>query len=230
MLHQKIKNVLSLFPIFQSLSNGKEISHGPVGIQQVGHRQYVGGLWEEIGRLQFDLLLREGLLPHHYYLDIACGSLRGGVHFIPYLERGHYLGLDKEEALIQAGIEQELGENLFQEKQPQFVISKDFEVEKFERQPDYVLAQSLFTHLPKDLIIKCLSKVRQVSKKETLFFATFFERATPVKNPSAPHDHKAFFYTKEEMEKFGQQSGWNMRYIGDWNHPKQQSLVCYHRK
>ncbi len=41
----------------------------------------VGGMWEEIGRLQFVFLVEKGLQPHHEMLDIGCGTLRGGRHF-----------------------------------------------------------------------------------------------------------------------------------------------------
>ena len=93
------------------------IPHGEAGVRQVGHRAYVGGLWDEMGRLQFDFLARRGLRPAHYPLDVGCGSLRGGVHFIAYLEEGHYLGLEKEPALLEGGV-QELGEELFLRKRP----------------------------------------------------------------------------------------------------------------
>ncbi len=42
------------------------------------HRDMVGGMWEEIGRLQFEFLRARGLKPSHRLLDIGCGSLRGG--------------------------------------------------------------------------------------------------------------------------------------------------------
>jgi hypothetical protein len=73
---------------------------GDEGIRRLGHRDYIGGMWEEIGRLQFNFLRQQGLTPSHCLLDIGCGALRGGVHFITYLEPGHYLGLDKEKTLI----------------------------------------------------------------------------------------------------------------------------------
>jgi cyclopropane fatty-acyl-phospholipid synthase-like methyltransferase len=47
--------------------------------------------------------VKEGLKPEHYLLDIGCGSLRGGVHFIAYLEPRHYFGIDKDEQLLEAG-------------------------------------------------------------------------------------------------------------------------------
>lgn len=39
-------------------------------------REKVGGLWEQLGSLQFEYLVRNGLEPHHFLLDIGCGSLR----------------------------------------------------------------------------------------------------------------------------------------------------------
>ena len=42
-------------------------------------------------------------MPHHRLLDIGCGALRGGVHFVRYLEDGNYAGLDVNRSLIAAG-------------------------------------------------------------------------------------------------------------------------------
>jgi hypothetical protein len=77
------------------------------------HRAYVGGLWEGIGRLQFEFRLRQGLAPSDCFHDIACGSLRGGVHFINYLDPGNYLGIEKQRRLVELGIEKELGRAAF---------------------------------------------------------------------------------------------------------------------
>ena len=67
------------------------------------HREEVGGLWDKIGKLQFNFLKKMGLKPEYYFLDVACGSLRGGIHFIDYLESGHYFGIDKDKELLEAG-------------------------------------------------------------------------------------------------------------------------------
>jgi hypothetical protein len=63
--------------------------------QPLWHRKAVGGLWDEIGRLQFDYFVSQGLVPHHRLLDLGCGSLRGGVHFIAYLDPDRYSGVDR---------------------------------------------------------------------------------------------------------------------------------------
>ena len=123
------------------------------------HRNYVGGKWEEIGKLQFDFLLSKGLKSDSYLLDIACGSLRLGVKAIPYLERSHYLGIEKERGLVKAGLEKELDYNIRKEKQPNIVISNSFEFEKLNQQADVAMAHSLFTHLPPNLINLCFKNL-----------------------------------------------------------------------
>ena len=123
-------------------------AHGEPGVVEAGHRRYVGGTWEEGGRIQFDFLRREGLAPHHVLLDIGCGSLRAGVHLIPYLDPGHYLGLDKEPLLVERAISEEFDRETLRMKKPQLVISSCFEFDRFDTPADYALAQSVFTHLP----------------------------------------------------------------------------------
>ena len=45
-------------------------------IKKGKHRESVGGMWDEIGCLQFEFLKKQGLLPEHKFLDVGCGSLR----------------------------------------------------------------------------------------------------------------------------------------------------------
>src|SRR5262245_47018285 len=176
------------------------IPHGEAGIRQVGHRDYVGGLWETIGRLQFDFLVGRGLLPRHRLLDVGCGCLRGGVYFIAYLEAGHYFGLDKEPLLLAAGIT-EVGRELFEAKQPVLRVAGDFAPRPFGEAVDFALAQSVFTHLPAPLVRSCLRRVRMGVRPGGTFLATFFESERPRRNPARPHDHDYFAYTRWQMEE-----------------------------
>lgn len=206
---------------------GRVKPEGEEGIRQLGHRQYVGGMWEEIGQLQYDYILSQGLQPEHVLLDIACGSLRSGVHFINYLDPGNYQGMEKEAELIRLGVENELGAEINAAKKPEFVISDSFEFGKLSKQPDYALAQSLFTHLPPALIELCFAKLRQVIKAYGVFYATYHEVKKARKNPDKPHAHGFFAYTRRQMEEFGINHGWQAEYIGDWGHPRHQVMVRY---
>ncbi len=201
------------------------LGHGEAGIEAGGHRDYVGGKWDEIGKLQFDFLCTQGLLPEHVFLDVACGSLRGGVHFIPYLNVGNYLGIEKEDKLIEAGLVEEVGEELALTKSPEFVISSTFAFQHFTKKADYALAQSLFTHLTADLLELCLRNMRPQVKDGCRFFATFFESETSVDNPESSHDHLNFKYTQAELATLGEKHGWSANYIGDWGHPRGQRMM-----
>ncbi len=97
---------------------GRLRPEGSFGVAVLGQRNYVGGLWDELGKLQFEFMVAQGLRPHHVFLDVACGSLRGGRLFIPYLDRGNYLGLDKERGLIRAGLRNEIDPKVASEKAP----------------------------------------------------------------------------------------------------------------
>lgn len=83
-------------------------------------------MWDELGKLQFDLLVQQGLKPQHFLLDVGCGSLRGGVHFIRYLEPGHYFGVDESRELLDAGRRIELARYKLIDQYPNLVRMHDF--------------------------------------------------------------------------------------------------------
>jgi len=204
-------------------------AEGDSGIAKRGHRGYVGAMWEEIGKLQFDFLLSKGLRPDNFLLDIACGSLRLGVKAVPYLERSHYLGIEKEKGLVNAGLEKELDSKLRKEKQPNIVISDSFEFEKLGQKADFAIAQSLFTHLPPSLINLCFKKLYPYLDDDGVFYATYFRTDRKSSKPKKPHDFGVFAYTQDEMCGFGETNGFTANYIGDWNHPRNQVIVEYKR-
>jgi hypothetical protein len=203
------------------------MAHGQAGIEAAGHRDYVGGAWEQIGRLQFDYLVDQGLRPKHVLLDIACGGLRGGVHFISYLDAGNYLGIDKEPLLIERGLHDELSADVRETKQPELLVNGRFEFERFSKRPDYALAQSLFTHLPATQISRCLTRLRHVAPDNCRFFATFFESPERHTNPARAHDHLPWFYTRGELLELAERAGWQGEYLGDWSHPRGQMMMVY---
>lgn len=197
-------------------------------VHRIGHREFVGGndhFWDQIQGLQFQLLASRGLKPADTLIDVGCGSLRGGVKFIRYLEPGHYFGLEKHIELIVYGVANELGLDIYREKQPRFVISETFEFEKFGGAPTFGIAQSLFTHLSARDVEACLSKLRGVVAPNCKLFTTFFETDGPATNPAVSHSHKNFSYTRSQMEEFGERAGWRPDYIGEWNHPRGQKLI-----
>jgi SAM-dependent methyltransferase len=94
-------------------------------------------------------------------LDLGCGALRGGLHFIRYLDTGNYYGMDVNASLIDAG-KRELEEAKLADRKPQLLVTEGFELGAFATTFDYAIAVSVFTHLPMNHIIQCLVNVRPV--------------------------------------------------------------------
>jgi len=201
-------------------------TEGDEGIARDGHRAYVGGLWEELGRLQLDFLVGQGLRPHHVLLDIACGSLRAGVHLIPYLEPGHYLGLEKERRLVELGLADELGPVRVAERRPELVIGADFPFHRFSRRPDLSIAQSLFTHLTAEDITLCLGRLRAFVAPGHHLYATY-KAGDPAGNPRRSHARHGFRYPVDRLAALGDAAGWSVTEIGDWGHPRGQRMLRF---
>ena len=199
---------------------------GTSGIKILGHRNYVGAKWDEIGRLQFAFMLEQGLKPEHCFLDIGCGALRGGVHFIPYLKPGNYLGLDRESELIDRGLRKEIPAQIAESQKPEFVVSTRFEFSRFSRKPKFSLALSLFTHLAPDDIRQCLRNLGEFVPDGHRFYATFFEGSSS-KNPNRSHSLNHFEYDRGALADFADPSHWRSTYLGDWNHPRGQMMMMF---
>lgn len=201
------------------------------------HRQAIGGAWDEIGQLQFDFLVDRGLKPDHRFLDVGCGSLRGGVHFIRYLEDGHYHGIDAQQWLLDAGLNVELPKAGVVGKTPHLLCRDDFDVSAFGTMFDYALAQSVFTHLPWNTIQRCLVNIRKALKPDGRFYATFFEdqhgdyRAAPQPHERGGRitypDQDPFHYEFDVFVALAHRIGLDVEYIGDWNHPRDQMMMVF---
>ena len=152
---------------------GRELTAAEVARRR--HRAFVGGKWDEIGQLQFDFLKACGLRPQHRLLDVGCGALRGGIHFIRYLDPGHYHGIDMNASLIRAGQTVELVEAGLQDRRPRLLVNDAFEFARFDAKFEFALAVSVFTHLPINSIQRCLINLAAVLEPGGRFYATYFE-------------------------------------------------------
>ena len=203
------------------------------------HRDAVGGMWEEIGKLQFDFLVGQGLRPEHYLLDVGCGSLRGGVHFVGYLQAGHYFGIDISKELLDAGREELNGYKLAH-KRPILVQMDNFDFTKLNQKFDFALAQSVFTHLPLNSIIRCIINIGKVLVEEGRFYATFFENPqgkfnlepvihSRVDGPDFPtyFDKDPYHYDFETFKSICERTNLRVEYIGGWGHPRDQRMMVF---
>ena len=213
----------------RTMTNGlrsSRLGDSTVGAKLIGYRGFVGGRWDVMGERQYRLLLDHGLQPYDVLMDVGCGSLRAGRLFIPYLEPGHYIGVDKHRDLINRGLKHEVAPGVAAEKRPRFVITDRFEIPREPPLATFALAQSLFSHLNDDDAKRCLAAVRAAVDPGCRFLVTFMESARPVANQRS-HSHRGMFFTSDEMREMGIDNGWSYEYVGPWNHPGGQRLVIY---
>ena len=202
------------------------------------HRDVIGGLWDEMGLLQFEFMKNNGLLPSSKLIDIGCGSLRGGVHYINYLDHNGYYGVDINQSLLDAGWKKELIPNNLHHKidKNHLLASDDFQFEKFGVDFDFAVSISLFTHLAFNNVRRCLKKIRPCLKDGATYFATFFlaEEGSTFENPviqhgkTITHSYKdPYHYSKTDVRRLAEDSGFNLEIIGDWNNPRNQKIVAF---
>ena len=202
---------------------------GAVGIERYGHRGYVdtAGLYDEMGLQQFEFMVQQGLRPDDVLCDVGCGSLRGGCRFIGYLHSGHYLGLEGESELVERGIRYELDDAIYRASRPEFVISYEFEFNGFSRSPTFALAVSVFSHLTEGDIRLCLANLADQLTGPCQFFASFFESDRPTPNFRNSHSQLGFYYTRQQMARFGSETGWTPMYVGEWGSPANQQMMKF---
>ena len=204
-------------------------------------RQTVGGLWEEMGRAQLDFLVSRGLQASDALLDVGCGALRGGVHFVRYLEPGNYYGIDRQQWLLDAGRE-ELAAAGLTDRAPHLLCNAEFDFAAFGAQFDVALAQSVFTHIPLNLIHRCLVRVSEVLKPGAVFYATFLDNPgdrndlSPIEfpQPDGPPtitypDRDPFRYHVSFFAELVQGLPLTLEHVGEWGSLRGQSMVAFHR-
>ena len=139
------------------------------------YRAYVGSpkVYDVTAATQFALMVGLGLREDHTLLDIGCGSLCGGRLFIPYLLPGRYYGIEPQAWLVEDGIQFEVGEELRRLKRPTFRYVDDFSLTGFNVLFDFMVAQSVLTHVSQTQLDRCLSQAKLALKPEGLLAASF---------------------------------------------------------
>lgn len=143
------------------------------------HRSYVGSpdVWDQMAGHIFCTMFNAGLKGNHTVLDIGCGSLRVGRLLIPYLEADRYYGVDPNQWLVDNAVGNEIGRDIVTIKRPTFAYFYDFQFQLRwpDKEFDFVMAHSIYTHSPRHMIKECSVEVGKVLKPSGLFFATFHE-------------------------------------------------------
>jgi len=190
------------------------------------YQAYVGppAQYDFMGATQFRLLCTLGLRANHRVLDFGCGSLRAGRLLISYLNSGCYHGIEPNHWLIDEAIEKQIGRDVLQLKAPRFDHNKDFDVAVFGADFDFIIAQSIFSHTGKDLILKCLAGFRKVLAANGLIALTINHGTEDFDGsgwyyPDQPGNQRVA-YRPESMLLFAEKADLHILPI-PWYHPRQ---------
>ena len=201
------------------------------------HQDIIGGMWDELGVLQMDLLKSHGLQPDHVLLDIGCGSLRLGVRAVEFLNAGNYWGTDLRRTLLEAGYEREIVPNGLSDKLPRYHLVTDdrFNFPGVPTAVDFAIAQSVFTHLPLNHMRLCLANLaRHVTTPCTFLFTIFtppddISVTDPHRQPVGgvvTHRHRdPYHHSVVDLHHAASGTPWSIEFIGNWDHPRNQKIV-----
>lgn len=205
------------------------------------HWQIVGGLWEEIGTLQFEFTKCMGLRPDSLFLDVGCRALRGGVKFVNYLGGDRYFGIDISQSLLEAGYAHEIAPRQdLADKMPKRNLHciDTFDAACFGKQFDYALAQSVFTHLTLNSIRLCLENLIKVVKPGGKFCATYFRIADdqptgvppPHQDGIVTHGHKdPYHYRVADFQYVIRGLPWTLDDELERGHPRGQRMLVFRK-
>ncbi|KRF23266.1 class I SAM-dependent methyltransferase [Phycicoccus sp. Soil803] len=216
------------------------VSFTEAQIERGAHRDFVVGLgaeWEADGRNQLEYLRTQGLQAQHRIVDIGCGALRAGRHFVDYLEPGRYYGIDANQSLLEIGYNRELTQGQRDRLPVGNLRSNDRFNTDFGVQFDYAIAQSVFTHVSLNHVRLCLYRLGKVMKPGGKFYASYFRQP-----PETPYDHvytlreggrsylnetNIFWYHSADLEWAGTFGGWDFTFAGDYGSKQGQEMGVF---
>jgi SAM-dependent methyltransferase len=179
-------------------------------------------------------LKKHGLKPDSKLLDVGCGSLRLGVKVIPFLEKGNYYGIDCDKEMVTAGLNNELSQDVRQQKNPLFAINKNFDLSSFGQiKFDMAMAQSVWTHITPPGIELCMKNVVESLKPGGVFLASYnlAENNMPAFGKPYPVMTK---YPVDFFDTLACKYNLDMVNIGNWgieqNNRKEQLMLMFRKR
>ncbi|KAK2977349.1 hypothetical protein RJ640_013328 [Escallonia rubra] len=118
------------------------------------HHSNYGEPWAG-GRDVYEFLAESvHLAPESRVLEIGCGTLRVGLHFIRYLIPEHFHCLERDELSLMAAYRYELPSQGLLHKRPKIVRGADMDFSKFGSgiMYDLIYASAVFLHMPDNLV------------------------------------------------------------------------------
>lgn len=177
------------------------------------------------GARQLTRLKLHGLKPAHTLFDFGCGSLRGGLYLIEYLDAGKYTGNDISIEILDAA-RKFLREAHLEHKQPHLYYTNDLLFNEVSGQTfDYLHAQSVLSHMPPEDIEALFTNIPKIMHSKSQFLASFFLAEGSSICPS--NQKRNFHYPFSWMQETGAKLGLKVEMAEDApEYIGKQKLMC----
>ena len=126
--------------------------------------------WKYARDFQFQFLLDQGLKKTDTLMDIGCGTLRGGIPLIDYLDAEHYYGMDVRDNVLEEGRD-EIKTAKLEDKKPNLISFDHFSEVKLDVKFNVMWAFSVLIHLEDDIAERCFEFVAKSLVPGGVFFA-----------------------------------------------------------
>ncbi|WP_298332982.1 class I SAM-dependent methyltransferase [Asticcacaulis sp.] len=175
--------------------------------------------FERLNRVfQLDWLRDQLLMPPTAdFLDYGCGTASAGKYIADYLDAGRYTGVDISAVSIDEG-RRILEAHGLEAKQPVLHVIPDGDLSALgDKRFDIIWAQSVFTHLPPEVIEDILGRLRVHLKPGGAIYAsaTLAEAGEGVLQVN-PHN---WFQEPAVLAACGSAAGYEMERMEGWHHP-----------
>jgi trans-aconitate methyltransferase len=158
-----LKKIISgvIRTISKIVKTKQEIRHALVGASNV---------WKQAREFQFEFLLDQGLQQTDTLMDIGCGTLRGGIPMIQYLNTGNYYGMDVRDHVLDEG-RKEIKAAKLEDKKPNLISFDYFSEVEVDAQFNVMFAFSVLIHLEDKIAESCFQFVSKSLTAEGVFYA-----------------------------------------------------------
>ncbi len=126
--------------------------------------------WKMKREFQIQFLKNMGVKPSHFLIDIGCGTLRGGIPIIEYLDSGHYFGIEARPDVLAQG-KKELNISKLEYKNPSLIIGEDLTTLELRKSVDFIWSFSVLIHMRDDMLNSTLGFVQRHLGKDGVFYA-----------------------------------------------------------
>ena len=143
------------------IKSKQETRHALVGAADV---------WKVARDFQFQFLLDQGMKKTDTLMDIGCGTLRGGIPMIEYLNTGNYYGMDVRDLVLDEGRE-EIKIAKLEGKKPNLISFNDFSEVDLDVKFNIMWAFSVLIHFEDKIAESCFQFVAKSLAADGVFYA-----------------------------------------------------------